>query len=634
MKKKKESDKITSKKDKTLIMVFVLAIALASFAAYLPILGNSFLGWDDDMYVTKNEMVLKGLTFESVGWAFSNMYYSFYSPLTWLSHMADIQFYGLDPKGHFFTNLLLHAINSVLLFLFLRFSTGQDLRSFLAGMLFAVHPMNVESVAWLAERKNLLSVLFMLLSLIFYSLRHSSARAPARPALYTSAVYLFFVMGLMSKSSIVVLPALFLLFDIWPLGRISADDIIKNRRASAKLLIEKIPFFALSLLFGILTIIAQRKIDALPSLEALTLPQRLGGAVTGFGFYLEKFFLPIRLCAFYPHHKGQYDISLVLPVLLLLSMITFIFFKLRKKAPALLVGWGVFIVSLLPVIGILQVGSQAYADRYAYFSYWGLFVIMFFGVGPEKFLPGGKVFKVALVSASAVIISTLFLLTRAQTAHWKDDGAVWKNVVKISPNIPVGYCNLANYYKDISGLEEALPYYKTALERYDLEISLYPQAAVPYYDKACALINMERSEEALELLQMARDRGYNIMQIEDKTRVAKLEILFRRWQELKKQERWNEAEPVLQAMLAIDDARADIWAALGYVRIRRNDLASARSAYQKAMELDSSRDEVIFNLALIDLRNKDISGAEEKLKMLETRSSRFAEPLRQKIYNR
>lgn len=634
MKKRKDTGKITHDKKNLLVIVFIIVIALSSLAAYVPILGNSFLMWDDDMYVTKNEMVLKGLTSESLRWAFSNMYFSFYSPLTWISHMTDVQLYGLAPKGHFATNLILHALNSVLLFIFLKLATGSDIRSFLAAMLFAIHPMNVESVAWLAERKNLLSVLFMLLSLIFYTLRHSSSRPPARPTLYTSAAYLFFVMGLMSKSSIVVLPALFLLFDIWPLRRISAHDIIKNRRASAILLIEKIPFFALSILFGILTIIAQRKIDALPSLEALTLPQRLGGAITGFGFYLEKFFLPIRLCAFYPHHKGQYDISLVMPVLLLLSMITFIFFKLRKKAPALLVGWGVFIVSLLPVIGILQVGAQAYADRYAYFSYWGLFVIVLFGVGPEKFLHGGKVFKVVLVLAATVIISTFFLLTRAQTAHWKDDGAVWKNVIKISPNIPVGYCNLANYYKEKSGLEEALPYYKLALERYDLEIGLYPQAAVPYYDKACALINMERSEEALELLQMARDRGYNIMQIEDKTKVAKLEILFRRWQELKKQERWNEAEPVLQAMLAIDAARSDIWAALGYVRIRKNDLASAKSAFQKALELDGSRDEVIFNLALIDLKNKDITGAEEKFKMLVDRNSRFAEPLRQKIYTR
>ena len=241
---------------KSLRTIFIVILLLVTFIAYFPVMKETFHLWDDDVYITTNQRVQKGLTADNVAWAFTTNYFGFYYPLTWVSHMTDCQLYGLKPAGHYFTSVVIHCLNVALLFMLFLLATGSEWRSFFAAGLFALHPMNVESVAWLAERKNILAAFFLLLAFIFYTLNFrdgGKGRSPRLAFLY----YLFFVMGLMSKSSIVVFPLLLLVFDFWPLKRISIEEIRPGSRSAWKLVIEKIPLFAISAVSGIVTIVAQ-----------------------------------------------------------------------------------------------------------------------------------------------------------------------------------------------------------------------------------------------------------------------------------------------------------------------------------------------------------------------------------------
>jgi protein O-mannosyl-transferase len=640
---------------KALLMIFLILISLA---AYYPVLNHAFHNnWDDDILITNNQRVKNGLTIDNTVWAFTTNSVGFYYPFTWLSHMTDIQLHGLHPKGHYATNIIIHCLNVVLFFLLLFISTGSQFRSFLAALLFSLHPMNVESVAWLAERKNILSTFFLLLALICYVLRFKSGSGKKTTVGYLTACYIFFIMGLMTKSSIVMFPFLLLLFDLWPLKRILPCDLMKQKQ----LFIEKTPFFILSFISGVLTIVAQKEVHTVISLSKITIPQRIGEALLGYGFYLEKFFLPFNLCAFYPHHRGDFPLFLPFLILAMLSFITVYFYKVRTKNPVLIMGWLFFMTSLLPVIGIIQVGTQAHADRYVYFPYWGLFIILLFGTRRENILAGNSVRKTVLAVFSLIIIFSLLFLTKAQTAKWKDDETLFSNVIQISPGSVLGYFQLGAYYLAQEKPDKAIPLfmkadeleknnpdvlcnigltymklqnYEKALEYLDLAVKLKPVMASAHFNKACTLIKMKKGAEAMKSLDLALKNGFDAFKIQETMTAAQAAILNQLFSDGKNygaQGKWDEAESSFRKALEISPEKADAWCYLGYILQNKKDTAGAERAYQKALALDDSLDVAVYNLALMEIQKKEMEKARTRLALLEKMNSSYAPVLRKML---
>ena len=383
-------------------------LVLLTIAVYWPATRYDFINFDDPAYVTKNPNVQSGLSRESVKWAFFHPVSANWHPLTVMSHMLDCQLYGLKPWGHHLTSVLLHALNAVLVFVLLRQLTRAVWRSLLVAALFAVHPLLVESVAWISERKDVLSGFFGLLCLIFYA-RYAQPKIVNRQSSiinYALAVF-FFALGLISKPMLVTWPFVMLLLDYWPLGRLQTTDYglpsseskngpqpstawrgeatcrveVKRRRERRRLtplLLEKLPFFALAAVASCVTFVVQKHGGAVSAGESWPLGAHAGNALISYCRYLEKLFWPTDLAVFYPHPK-DWPLALVLPAGLLLVAISVLFFVERRRYPFLLMGWLWFCGTLVPVIGLVQVGGQAMADRYAYLPSLGVLIVAIWG---------------------------------------------------------------------------------------------------------------------------------------------------------------------------------------------------------------------------------------------------------------
>ena len=417
------------------ILLLGLLLVLATVALYFPVAHHPFLNLDDNQYVTANPHVQNGLSWETVQWAFTS-YWSFnWHPLTWLSHALDVQIFGLDPAGPHLVNLGLHVLNVLLLFWVLALATGYVGRSAMVAALFALHPMNVESVAWIAERKNLLSMLFFLLALgayRWYAQRPSGARY--------GVVALWFALGLMAKPQIITLPFILLLWDYWPLRRMAskgdAPDIAT--KTFSALLLEKLPLFALCLASSYLTMQAQRAGGAVASFVKYPLSVRFENALVAYVRYLGKMFWPTNFAPMYPHPgaslpKWQVWVALVL----LLAVTKFAMDRQGKRY--LLVGWLWYLGTLVPMIGIVQVGHQSMADRYAYLPLIGIFIMICWGVPDaiESRIEPGKRSHVAntLTGVSMVALLALAFITHRQLNYWGDNVTLWSHSeAVIGPN--------------------------------------------------------------------------------------------------------------------------------------------------------------------------------------------------------
>jgi hypothetical protein len=338
----------------------VAALFLGTFALYARTGGHEFVAFDDDDYVVKNEHVQAGLTWHGIGWAFTTTHAANWHPLTWVSHMLDVELLGMRPGWHHLVNALLHALNAVLLFLFLLRATGATWRSALVAALFAVHPLHVESVAWVSERKDLLSTAFGFAALWAYS------RYAERPSILRHAgVALLFTLSLLSKPMWVTLPFLLLLLDHWPLGRV----------VDRRLLLEKVPLLVLSLLSSVATFLAQSSGGAVAS-QHVALGLRLGNAATSCVVYALQMFWPADLAVFYPHPGDGLSIGTAVGAAVVVTGLTAAALSCWRRVPWIPVGWFWYLGMLVPVIGIVQVGAQARADRYTYVPLVGLFVIV------------------------------------------------------------------------------------------------------------------------------------------------------------------------------------------------------------------------------------------------------------------
>ena len=370
---------------KHLIAMLWLALAVVTFAVYLPMLGHGFINFDDPDYITNNPHVKAGLTWPGIVWAFQIGYAAYWHPLTWISHMMDCDLYGLNPDGHNLTNMLFHIANTLLLFFLLSRLTGALWRSFFVAALFAWHPLRVESVAWAAERKDVLSTFFWMLTLIAYARyaqrrskvegRESSAEIPAldlRPSTFDYFLALFFfACGLMSKPMLVTLPFVLLLLDFWPLKRFNGSTV-------QRLLVEKIPFFALAFADSIVMSIAQKGNPSVWSLTELPMSFRIENVFVSYLRYILKIFWPTNLALIYPypHHWAA---ALVIASATVLAAGTALSFWRIKKNRDLAVGWLWVLGTLAPVIGIMQVGIQSMADRFSYLPSIGIFILVVWG---------------------------------------------------------------------------------------------------------------------------------------------------------------------------------------------------------------------------------------------------------------
>jgi Flp pilus assembly protein TadD len=415
------------------ILVCVL-LAAGTAVAFAPTLGNDFVNYDDQDYITQNPQVQAGLTGPGVWWALTTAHASNWHPLTWLSLQLDRQLYGPGARGFHFTNLLLHTANAILLFLALRGLTGAVWRSALVAALFALHPLHVESVAWAAERKDVLSTLFWMLTLVAY-LGYVRRQGLGRYAL----VALAFTLGLLAKPMLVTLPCVLLLLDVWPLRRWQPGQP-QSAAVAGRLLLEKAPLFALAAVSSAITFWAQRRGGAVASLEVFPLDVRLGNAVVAYVRYLWLMLWPSSLAVFYPHPGAALPFWQVGGATLVLAVLTVLIIHERQRHPYLLVGWLWYLGTLVPVLGIVQVGEQALADRYTYVPLIGVFLALVWGM--VDLIPCFRYRGVVLAAAAAAVLVALTVATRNQVRCWHDRATLWAHAAQADPDNHLAHYNL------------------------------------------------------------------------------------------------------------------------------------------------------------------------------------------------
>jgi tetratricopeptide (TPR) repeat protein len=458
-----------------------LVLAAITFAVFGQTLHHGFVDFDDSDYVYNNPMVIQGLTPKGIIWAFTAMDAYNWHPLTWLSHMLDCQLYGLNPGGHHLTNVLLHTTTVIALFLVLRQMTGAFWRSAFVAAIFAIHPLRVESVAWVAERKDILSGLFFMLTIGAYVryVRRSGSRV------CYGLVMLLFAMGLMSKPMLVTLPLVLLLLDYWPLQR-------AEPRKLAGLVMEKLPLLALSTVSCAVTLLAQQENIQLTG--SFSLPDRLANALVACMVYLGQMVYPAGLAALYPYPlNGLPSWEVALAGMLLAGLSTLVFWQ-RRRQPWLLVGWFWYLVMLLPVVGIIQVGDQAHADRYTYLPQIGIYVAVTWLVAEwsAKWQAG----RVAMGGLMAGVIGVLMACAWKQAAYWKNDKTLWTHTLACTTNNYMAHFNLGNALRDEGKRNEAITQFQKALQ-------IHPDYAQAHDNLGNLFREDGRMDEAITQFQQA-----------------------------------------------------------------------------------------------------------------------------------
>ena len=489
-----------------------LILILSILAVYWQVKDFDFAGYDDELYVTENSQVQTGITVEGIIWAFTTFHAGNWHPLTWLSHMLDCELYGLNPMGHHWTNLLFHLANTILLFFMFQKMTGSMWRSAFVAALFALHPLHVESVAWVAERKDVLSTFFWMLTIIVYY------RYVKRPSLFAYLlIILFLSLGLMAKPMLVTLPFVLLLLDFWPLERLKYHSHHQSSNFQAlnlsRLIWEKIPLFVPVVASSVLTFIAQQKVGAVYSFEALPVKIRIANACVSYAHYMVKAIWPQKLAIFYPHPFGMLSSWNIFGSVLLIAGLSFLAIRLIAGLSFLeiymltqykyvTVGWFWYLGTLVPVIGLLQVGAQGMADRYTYIPLIGLFIIVAWGM--PDLLKKWHSNKIILAVFAIILISVFSTRSYFQTKHWENSAAIFENATKVTDYNWLAYNNLGLALMRDGKAEKAVFYYKKALE-------IKPDYLIALDNLGIALFQLGKYEKALfyysEALKIDPDRA-------------------------------------------------------------------------------------------------------------------------------
>jgi tetratricopeptide (TPR) repeat protein len=498
-------------------LLIYFALVLATFAVYAQVRHFDFVNYDDPDYTTANVHVRQGLTVEGLKWALTSRDAANWFPATWVSHMLDCQFFGLASGWHHLHNVLLHALAAIFLCIFLERATGARWRSALVAFLFVLHPLHVESVAWVAERKDVLSAVFWFLALcayVWYAEHPHWSRY--------LAVVLALCLGLMAKPMVVTLPLVLLLLDYWPLGRLP--------HAWRKAIWEKLPLLALSGIAAAITLLVQEHAGAVKALPLIT---RLENATLSYALYIQKTFWPSRLAVFYPYPQ-HFAFFPVFAAGLLLAAITVAAIMLRHRLPYLLTGWSWFVITLVPVIGLVQVGGQSHADRYMYIPMVGLLITLVWGAA--EFLEKFRVQASAVPLAAAACLACAALSWK-QAGYWRNSETLFRHALSVTTDNSVANHNLGNYLMSTGRLNEAIPYLETAvgidpnsvpshtdlgsalaqsgqlkqaIAQFEQAIELAPDAPIPHNNLGSALTQAGRLPDAIAEFQTALrlDPGY------------------------------------------------------------------------------------------------------------------------------
>lgn len=471
-------------------LLIAVAVALLAVAVFWQVQGHPFVSFDDELYVTANPSVLRGLSKSGVAWAFSTTHSTNWHPLTWLSHMVDVQLFGLNPRGHHMTSLFLHAMNSSLLFLLLSRMTGANWPSAFAAAAFAVHPMRVESVAWIAERKDVLGGLFWILTMGAY-VRYTERAALGRYL----CVVLFFALGLMAKPMLVTLPFALLLLDYWPLSRIPRWGILFGSPPDVSVqtngpgvLVEKIPLFLLTAISCVFTYTASSYGGALIEHGKIPFLVKATNALVSYAIYIGKTMWPSSLAVFYPHPNAIPPIWTIAGATALAVAATVASIQYGKKLPYLAVGLLWFTGTLIPVIGLVQVGSQGMADRYTYIPSIGLFIAAAWGI--RDLSAGWRQRKRVLACFFGVVIVVLSAVTLRQLTYWSSNTALFTHAIEVTSGNYLAESKLGVALATQGKTEEAITHYRKA-------IAILPTFVDAHYNLAVDLARLGRTDEAI-----------------------------------------------------------------------------------------------------------------------------------------
>jgi tetratricopeptide (TPR) repeat protein len=521
-------------------------------------LAHDFVNFDDHIYVYENPLVVKGLSTEGIVGAFTHTHALNWHPLTTLSHMLDCQLYGLNAGGHHLTNVILHTISVLLLFLVLSQMTGGLWRSAFVAALFAIHPLHVESVAWVAERKDVLSGVFFMLTLAAYS---HYARAPSRSRYLLVA--LLFACGLMSKPMLVTLPFVLLLLDYWPLDKFKDENSEVGSRLR-RLVMEKIPLLALSTCSCLVTLFTQRQgphaMDQLPFLW------RLNNAFVSYLTYIWQMLWPVRLAVFYPHPNNRLPLVEVTVAIAFLIGVSLLVIRLRQSKPYLVTGWFWYLGMLVPVIGLIQVGEQAHADRYTYLPQIGLYIVIVWSIGDLLLESTSRVRRAIVGVAAAIIIVSLSARAFSQTSYWKNSETLWNHTLSVTSDNDVAHNNLGFLFLRSGELDKAISEFQTALD-------IRSRSTQTHYSLGAALIqnNMGNAFARKQL--------------------------------------WNEAIGHLQEAARLRPDYADAYFNLGSVLFQQGRIDDAITQWRKALAIRPTDAEAHRNVASALRKQGNVKGA-------------------------
>ena len=571
-----------AKKDYRHVLLIALCLILGIVVVYIKVQKLGFVGFDDELYVTQNHYVQKGITLEGIKWAFTTFHSANWHPLTWISHMLDCDLYGMNPAGHHWTNVELHMANTLLLFFIFFEMTGALWQSAFVAALFALHPLHVESVAWISERKDVLSTFFGLLSIVAYYryVKKLSAK-------YYMLVIILFSLGLMAKPMLVTLPFVLLLLDFWPLKRFQFQDDFHFKtekpksdsvRKKYRTFLEKIPLFILVVISCLITFFAQQRIGAVKSIAALPLKYRIENAVVSYVKYVLKAIWPHKLAVFYPHPGITLPLWKIFGGALLIVAACYGTIWSAKKYPYILVGLFWYLGTLVPVIGLVQVGEQAMADRYTYIPLIGIFIIVAWGA--SDLFKKWHFKKYYLGLSSAIILVALASKTFLQLNTWKNGITLFEHAISVTDNNYPAYNNLGSAYESID-LDKAIFYYKAALK-------IRPNFATAFYNLGNAFLEKGNIDKAIHYY-------LNALKIKPNYTAALNNI----GEALTKKGDYDKANYYFKKALKTDPTGPDTCMNFANALFLQAKPDIAVSLYKKILQTDSENADVQYNLAYV-----------------------------------
>lgn len=562
-------------------LVLSLGLVLLLLSVFLQAMSFQFLTWDDPSYITDNTQVRQGLSLSGTAWALTAFHAANWHPLTWISHMLDVSLFGLSPRGHHATSVVLHATNTILLYFFLLRATGARWRSALVATLFAVHPLHVESVAWVAERKDVLSTLFWLLAMHFY-LDYARNRKFASYVAVAASMCL----GLLAKPMLVTLPFTLLLLDIWPLQRLVLRSASSGGHESLRqLVIEKLPLLALVFVSVVLTFVAQSRGQAVVKTELIPLADRAANALISYSAYLWKSIYPVDLSFFYPFREN-WGIGALLISIALLAAITAWIWHQRSTRPVLLFGWLWYLGTLVPVIGLVQVGNQAMADRYTYVPLIGIFVAVAWLI-PD---PGSSSLRRTLTATGAILaIGALLVIAHIYTGKWHNSRDLYLHALSVTPDNYRAHEKLAVEYGKEGKLDQARHHILEALRIAESsKLASTPVNLSVYY---VTLGNIESLQGNLDQAYKHYSRAFEIYPDDGLARLNQGMVL-------KKAGQHDRAIQAFEDMLRLNPDHAIAHNSLGFSLLMTGQRERALEHYQRALALRPDYGEASFNLAV------------------------------------